>query len=444
MSGVVNVSDLINHRRIGRFQVVVATLCFLIVALDGFDTAAIGFLAPAIRAEWQLGPAELAPLFGVGLAGLMAGAFLFGPLADRIGRKMVLLISVMLFGFASLVSAYAPSLATLLVLRFITGLGLGGAMPNSVTLTSEYCPERHRLFLVTTMFCGFTIGSALGGLVSAHLVEEYGWRSVLLIGGVLPLLLLPLLAWKLPESARFLVIAQRGNKRITAVLRRIAPEMTFQDVRFVLNHAKPKGLPVEHLFKPDLVRGTLLLWLAFFGSLLIIYLLSSWLPTLVKSTGVSLSTASVVTSMFQVGGTLGAIVLGWLMDRFEASRVLALSYALAAVFIAAIGSLTASPWLVGVAVFGAGFCLSGGQVGANAFSASYYPTDCRATGVAWANGVGRFGSVLGSMGGGLLLAADLSLPTVFLLVGAPALVSALAMAMMGRRSETVVVTGEPA
>lgn len=428
----INISEFINTHRIAPFQILIVVLCFLIVAIDGFDTAAIGFLAPAIRAEWSLTAAQLAPLFGAGLVGLMAGAFLFGPLADRFGRKTVLLFCVFFFGLASLLSAYAPSLWVLVMLRFLTGLGLGGAMPNSVTLTSEYCPEKHRLFLVTTMFCGFTVGSALGGLASAHMVEAFGWRSVLLLGGILPLILLPLMAWKLPESVRYLVMEGRGLDRVAATLKRIAPRENFDNVSFALTDKKLKGFPVGHLFRRDLFAGTLMLWLTFFMSLLIIYLLSSWLPTLVKSTGVSLKTASLVTMMFQVGGTLGAIALGWLMDRFNPHYVLAASYALAGVFIAAIGSLTSTPWLVGLAVFAAGFCISGSQVGANALSASFYPTDCRATGVSWANGVGRIGSVLGSVGGGAMLSMELPLPAVFLIVGLPALVSGLTMLAMGR------------
>lgn len=219
-------------------------------------------------------------------------------------------------------------------------------------------------------------------------------------------------------------------------LKRIAPQENLANARFIVTHKKPEGFPVGHLFKADLVRGTLGLWFTFFMSLLVIYLLSSWLPTLIKSTGVSLKTASLVTTMFQVGGTLGAILLGWLMDRINPHYVLALSYALAGVFIAAIGSLTGTPWLIGLDVFAAGFCISGSQVGANALAASFYPTDCRATGVSWANGVGRIGSVLGSMGGGAMLSMNLSLSTVFLVVGIPAVVAGLTMFALGQHRAT--------
>jgi len=427
----VNVTDFIAHHALSPYQVLIIVLCFLIVAIDGFDTAAIGFLAPAIRAEWQLTPGDIAPLFGAGLAGLMAGAFLFGPLADRFGRKSVLVACVLFFGLASLLSAYSGSATELVMWRFLTGLGLGGAMPNSVTLTSEFCPDKRRAFLVTAMFCGFTVGSALGGLASAHLVEAYGWRSVLMLGGVLPLVLLPVLVWRLPESVRYLVMENKGFHRIAATLRRIDPTQDFDGARFIASHHKPSGMPVSHLFRPDLLRGTLLLWLTFFMSLLVIYLLSSWLPTFIKSTGVSLKTASLVTTMFQVGGTVGAIVLGWLMDRVTPHRVLATSYMLAGLFIAAIGSLSGNPVLAGLVVFCAGFCVSGSQVGANALSASFYPTDCRATGVSWANGVGRMGSVLGSVGGGAMLTMNLPLSSVFMIVGLPAVVAGLTMLMFG-------------
>jgi AAHS family 4-hydroxybenzoate transporter-like MFS transporter len=408
-------------------------LCFLIVAFDGVDTAVIGFIAPAIRAEWQLTPGLLAPLFGAGLAGLTVGAFLFGPLADRVGRKRVLIFCVAAFGLGSIACAFSGGLWELVALRFLTGLGLGGAMPNAITLTSEYCPARRRSFLVTTMFCGFTIGSAFGGLASASLVEAHGWRSALLLGGALPLMLVPLLIWKLPESVRYQVLSGKHLDRVVTTLQRIARDdkRIPAGTNFVADERSP-GSPVRRLFKPELLHGTLLLWLAFFMSLLVIYMLSSWLPTLLRSTGASLKTAALVTMMFQLGGTVGAIVLGWLMDRFNPHYVLAASYTLAGIFVAALGSLTATPGLAGVAVFAAGFCVSGSQIGAYALSAAYYPTDCRATGVSWANGVGRMGSVVGSVGGGAMLSIGFTMPALFLLVGIPAVIAGAAMFGFGR------------
>ncbi len=428
----IHLTEFIDRQPLSAFQLVIVALCFLIVAFDGADTAAIGFISPAIRAEWQLSPAHLAPLFSAGLAGLMAGAFLFGPLADRFGRKRVLVLCVACFGLGSIACAFAGSIWGLVALRFATGLGLGGAMPNAITLTSEYCPEKRRSFLVTTMFCGFTIGSALGGLASAHLAEQYGWRSVLLLGGVLPLLLVPFLLWKLPESVRYLVLSGGRRTQVVATLRRIARGAHIPEGSRIVTDLHPPGSPVIGLFRPELVRGTLLLWLTCFMSLLVIYLLTSWLPIVLRSTGVSLKTAALVTMMFQLGGTVGAILLGWLMDRVNPHHVLAASYTLAGAFVAAIGHVTASPWLAGAAVFAAGFCVSGSQVGAYALSATYYPTDCRATGVSWANAVGRLGSVVGSAGGGALLSMGLGMPILFVLVGIPAVAAGAAIFSFGR------------
>jgi MFS transporter, AAHS family, 4-hydroxybenzoate transporter len=432
ISRTVDVTAFIDRHRVSRFQTLIVVLCFLIVAIDGFDTAAIGFIAPVLHLQWHLQPAQLAPLFGAGLAGLMVGALAFGPFGDRVGRKRLLLLCVSAFGLASVMSAFAPSPGVLIALRFLTGLGLGGAMPNAITLTSEYCPSARRSFLVTTMFCGFTIGSALGGFAAAALIELYGWRAVLLAGGVVPIALVPFLAGLLPESVRYLANRGGHRERIERTLARIAPEPDLAQATFTTSGPKAAGSPVSHLFRPDLVRGTLLMWLAFFMSLLVIYLLSSWLPTLLRTTGASLRTAALVTAMFQVGGTLGAIVLGWLMDRLNPCYVLGASYAAAGVFTAAIGSLAASPWLAALAVFFAGFCVSGSQVGANALTAAFYPTDCRATGVSWANGVGRLGSVVGSVAGGAMLSMGFTLPSLFVIVGVPAVVAGIAMTALGR------------
>ena len=394
----------------------------------------IGFIAPAMREEWHLSPAALAPVFGAGLFGLTIGALLFGPLADKFGRKTILMFCVVFFGMASLASAYSGSFGMLIVLRFLTGLGLGGAMPNSVTLSSEYAPSKHRSVLVTTMFCGFTLGSALGGIGGAHLVGAYGWRSVLIAGGILPLALLPLLALYLPESVRYLVMRGTHFHQVRRILQRIAPAEALGEACFSTPEKAKPGFPVARLFDPEVRRGTLFLWLTFFMSLLVIYLLSSWLPTLIKSSGLSLRDASLITAMFQVGGTIGAIVLGNMMDHHGPQRVLGITYILAGVFAAAIGSSTTNITLLVAMVFGAGFCVSGAQVGANAFAAGFYPTDSRATGVSWASGIGRIGSILGSMAGGFMLSLGWGLPLIFLLVAIPAVIAGISMLVMGRNT----------
>ncbi len=428
---VIDVQEFINAHRLSAVQVLLLVLCFLVVAIDGFDTASIGFIAPAIRADWNLSPAALAPLFGSGLFGLMAGAFVIGPVADRHGRKTLLIFTVLFFGIASLASSFSPNLEILVALRFVTGLGLGGAMPNAITLTSEYCPQDRRSLLVTLMFCGFTLGSAAGGIVASQIVGALGWRSVLIVGGALPIVLAPFLWWALPESVRYLVMKGGEDRRVAAALHRIAPEANVLGASFTGAH-KPHGSPVAQLFERELRTGTLLLWLAFFMSLLVVYLLSSWLPTLIHSSGMTLRTASLITAMFQVGGTIGAVAIGRGMDKLSPFLVLGFAYAAAGLFVLLIGQSQQTPGLLVIAVFGAGFCVSGGQVGANALAAAYYPTAARATGVSWSNGVGRSGAVLGSMLGGVMLSAHLGLPTVFAIVGIPAVVAGLSIFMMGQ------------
>lgn len=427
---VIDVQAFIDTHALSGVQRRLLFLCFLVVAIDGFDTALIGFIAPAIRAEWGLAVSRLGPLFAAGLFGLMLGAFAVGPLADRHGRKTMLAASMVVFGLASLAASLSGNLWTLIALRFLTGVGLGGAMPTSITLASEYCPAPRRASLVTLMFCGFTIGSALAGLIAAQVLERYGWRPLLVGGGVAPLLLAPVLWRTLPESVRYLVIKGGRGPQIAAVLSRIAPEVSLDGATFAGAKA-PAISPVGQLFAGGLIRGTLLLWLAFFMSLFVVYLLSNWMPTLIQRTGASLSHAALITAMLQIGGTVGAIVVGRMMDAFNPHNVLGAVYAAGAAFIVLISMTTATPWLMGLAVFGAGFCVSGGQVGGNALSAAFYPTPYRATGVSWANGIGRSGSIVGSLLGGGMLALGWEVTTVYALVAIPAIISGAALLALG-------------
>jgi AAHS family 4-hydroxybenzoate transporter-like MFS transporter len=428
---IVHVQELIDAARVSPLQKRLLLLCFLVIAIDGFDTSIIGFIAPAVRAEWGLAVARLGPLFASGLFGLMLGAFAVGPLADRHGRKTMLMVSMIVFGAACLASSTSAGLTTLIALRFLTGLGLGGALPMTITLASEFCPAARRSSLVTLMFCGFTLGSAMAGFIAARVLPDFGWRVLLVGGGVAPLALAPVMGALLPESVRFLVLKGHAQDRIAAVLRRISPAADVSGATFV-DTAMSKASPVAQLFSGGLVKGTLLLWLSFFMSLLVVYLMTNWMPTLLQqASGASIADAAVIGAMYQVGGTLGGILVGRLMDRFEPHRVLFATYLTGAASIVLISMSTETRWLMTLAVFAAGVCISGGQMGGNALSAAFYPTTSRATGVAWANGIGRGGSIVGSLLGGLLLGFGWAATTVYALVAIPAVISAVSLGTLG-------------
>ncbi|WP_432260884.1 MFS transporter [Cupriavidus sp. TMH.W2] len=430
-SATVNVRQFIDGARLSAFQLRTIALCFAIVALDGFDIAIVGFLAPHIRTEWSLSMVSLGPLFSAGLLGLMIGAFLCGPMADRMGRRRVLILSVAWFGAACVASAVAPSIGALIAFRFLTGLGLGGAMPNAITLTAEFSPSRRRGTLLTLMFCGFSLGSALGGVVTAYLIEHVGWRGVLVMGGALPIVLVPMLALLLPESVRYLATRQGTQARIVAILARIDRRSVQPGQHYVADEPEGPSSPVGQLFATRYRKGTLWLWLAFFCSLLLLYLMINWLPILVQRSGLSLKQASMLAGLLQGGGVVGAIVLGMLLDRFNAYAVVAGAYTLGAASVACLAAVS-SPAAMAAAIFVTGFCVSGSQVCANVLASAFYPTSSRATGVAWALGIGRVGAIAGSVSGAFLLAAGWSNAALYLILIVPALAAALGIYCAGR------------
>src|SRR5579864_2115889 len=208
----IDVAAFIDAQPVGGFQIKLILACATVLFLDGFDTTAIGYVAPALAKEWHIGKSALGPVFSAGLFGLMIGALLFGPMADRVGRKKIIIFSTVAFGLGTLATAFVHDVDGLLAVRFLTGLGLGGAMPNTVAMTSEFNPRRRRATMVMIMFCGFSVGAALGGLLAAALIPQFGWRSVFVVGGIAPLLLVPVLALRLPESVRFLALTGRADE----------------------------------------------------------------------------------------------------------------------------------------------------------------------------------------------------------------------------------------
>lgn len=431
MTDRIDVQDFINTHPYSGFQKRILVLCFLVVALDGFDTALVGFIAPAVQSSWKVGPTELTPLMMAGLFGLLIGSFLFGPLADRFGRKTLLVITTALFGLMSIAAGFSENITQLTIFRFLTGLGLGGALPNAIALCSEYSPDKRRASLVALMVCGFTVGMAASGLIAAAVIPSMGWQWVLYIGGGLPLILLPTLILFLPESANFMALIGNRREQIWSALNRISPGSLEPTAEFETPAVLP-GIPAKQIFSGGLCNGTILLWCGFFMSLLIVYLVGNWLPLILTEAGIATSNAALITTGFHLGGSVGAIVLGWLMDRFDENKVLATSYAMASIVILFISLASGAIAIVAAGVVAAGFCISGAQVGLNALASGYYPTSARGTGVSWANGVGRTGSIVGSLIGGTLIVLGWGASNILLLLVVPALMASAAMFAMGR------------
>ncbi|EPM70187.1 4-hydroxybenzoate transporter, partial [Pseudomonas syringae pv. actinidiae ICMP 18886] len=397
-TGTLDVQAFINAQPLSGYQWRIVALCFLIVFLDGLDTAAMGFIAPALSQEWGIDRASLGPVMSAALIGMVFGALGSGPLADRFGRKVVLVVAVFLFGIFSLASAYSSNIDQLLVLRLLTGLGLGAAMPNATTLLSEYTPERLKSLLVTSMFCGFNLGMACGGFVSAKLIPSMGWHSLLMLGGILPLVLAVVLMVWLPESARFLVVRNRGAEQIRKVLAPIAPKAVAGVTAFTVPEQKTVSSRnvLKVIFSGTYSAGTLLLWLTYFMGLVIVYLLTSWLPTLMRDSGASMEQSAFIGALFQFGGVLSAVGVGWAMDRYNPHKVIGFAYALAGVFAYLVGQSLGNVAVLATLVLLAGMCINGAQSAMPSLAARFYPTQGRATGVSWMLGIGRFGAILGA------------------------------------------------
>ena len=425
----VDVPAYINAQRFSGYQWLVLILCFFIVAIDGFDTAAIGYIAPSLVQQWHIDKGSLGPVLSAALFGLAGGAIFAGPLADKVGRKVVLVLSVVFFGIASLATAFAQDLQTLTVLRFLTGLGLGAAMPNAVTLISEYAPQARRAVIVNTMFCGFPLGASVGGFVASWLIPHFGWHSVLVLGGVLPIVLSVLLIACLPESVKFLVVKKKPVDRVRRILSRISGESFDGVSEFTVNEAAAKrsGSAIGVVLSKQYGFGSLMLWVTYFMGLVIFYLLTSWMPILFKDAGFTIERAALITALFPLGGGIGTILSGWLMDKFNAQKVVAVGYALTAVLVYAVGQAIGNIGMLVALIFLAGTAMNGAQSSMPSLAAMFYPTNGRATGVAWMLGIGRFGGIAGALLGAELVRRHLGFSATFSLLAIPAVIATVAL-----------------
>ena len=428
-----NVSDLIDTRPLGALQIRIVGLCTLVALLDGLDLQSIGLAAPGIAADLHIQQHWLSAVFSAALAGLALGAFGFGVLADRVGRKAVLIGATACFGIFTICTALAPSFAVLLVFRFLAGLGLGGAMPSFISLTSEYCPRRLRAVIVALLWAGFPLGGFVGGLLASRIIPAYGWQSVFWVGGVLPLVLCFVLVFALPESVGFLVASAAPPEKIASLLRRTFPlESVPPDAVFVLNEERAHGVSVAQLFAAGRAAGTVLLWISFFIAFMMLVTNSAWAPTLLKREGIGIKEASLAMAAFNLGSVIATSFAGWLISRAGAAVILPLVMLGSAVSMALVGYAAPSVGLVILLQGLFGLFMGGGSSGLIALAAIYYPTAIRSTGVGWAMGMGRVGSFTGPLVVGSLVAAGISTAGIFVAIALPALVAALTTAVVGR------------
>jgi benzoate transport len=431
MDGIGGFRRTLDSERVSPFFYGVLGLICLLLVTDGFGTQAMGFVAPVITKAWALKKGAIAGAITMGLVGVMIGACGVTPLADRIGARRILVACALAYGALMAATSLVTDLQGLTWMRFFTGIALGGAMPAGIALVSEYAPTRLRATLVTTVVCGFSIGGALGGFAASMLIGRFGWPAVFIVGGIAPIVLAPLLWLWLPESLPRVLIGKASAMAMASV-GKIAP-------RWTPGAAPAAGdltrhVPVVGLFEGGLALTTVLLWVLYFMNLMVLYTLSNYLPTIITGAGMPASTANAATSFYQLAGVPGALVCSYLCDKLGSRRILPTVFLGTSVFCFLIGSAGHNPGLVVGAASAAGLFVVGGQAGANAFVGNFYPSHVRATGIGWALGVGRLGTILGSYVIGLLLAAGAEAHTLFELCAIPGLFSAAVIWIVARNN----------
>ena len=405
-AGTINLTEVMDHCRIGSLQVRVFALCLASLIMDGFDVQAMGFVATTMFAEWNVPAPTLGGLLAWGNAGVLVGAIVFSMLADKIGRRPVLVWATLFYAFMTIATAFAQDIEQMRWLRFIAGIGLGSIIPNATALVGEFSPKRTRVAWIMCITVGFTAGAAIGGFVANALIGAFGWRSVFIFGGAVPLAVAILMFVWLPESLQFLAVRRQRLDQLARWLKELDPTLRVEPgTQFTANETSRRGVPFWHLFREGRALVTTLFWIVNFTNILVLYSLSGWLPLIFQNLmGYERSTAILLSTVVQVGGTVGAFGLAWMITRAGFTPMLALTFAVATVSVALIGQPGLSLPVLYAIVFVAGWCIVGGQPGLNALASSYYPTYLRSTGVGAGLGVGRIGAIVGPMIGAALVA----------------------------------------
>jgi MFS transporter, AAHS family, 4-hydroxybenzoate transporter len=426
MATKVDVIDLIDRHPVTGYQIGVLILCMLVAALDGFDTQAIGYTAPAIAAVIHLPMPQFGQVGSAGLVGAAIGALSFGPFADLLGRKWFMIVAVLVFAVFSNLTAQSTSLTELLIYRFFAGLGLGGATPSFLAMGAELAPKRLRDVFVTIAFASFPAGGLIGSLTSAWVIPAFGWQSVFYIGAVAPIVIAIILAIWLPESVRYLIARNKRLDEVRRTLEKIMPGAIPAGVEL---YAAPdparQGAPVTHLFTEGRAVPTVLLWVPFFMVFMVLVTVTFWTPAVLNSVGFSLSAAALIVGLNNLGSVIASAMSGWLVHRGGAFRVLIPGFVLGGICLAWFGQATTSVVMLGAASFLAGFFVGGTGTGLIAVAAGMYPTAIRSTGIGWAMGMGRVGQFFGPVLTGLLVGLGYKVGGIFYAAAVPCFIGAL-------------------
>ncbi len=430
-----DIKSIIDQGKITGLQISVFLICILMNMLDGMDVMVIAYAAPSLADEWSITPSTLGTVFSAGLLGMTIGAMVLAPIADKIGRRRMILVCVLVMGFGTLATVYAQSIGQLIFLRIVSGLGIGAMLATSATMTAEYIPVRYRNLAVSAVFSGYPLGAVLSGLVAASIIPAYGWTSIFLVAGIATLVTFILVWFVLPESLEFLIKTQPSGalKMVNRTLVKMG-QAAVEELPPVSNAEEIKSASVAALFAPQRRSQTTWLWIAFFTAFSTLYFLTTWIPKLASNTGLSLELAIYAGTVFNLGAFFGIVLQSYLSHRFGLRRIICIFLIGTAVLMIFFG-MWSNPIII-LMMFGfIGFGLQGGFVGLYAVAARLYPTEIRNTGIGWGIGAGRLGAVVGPKIGGTLVGLGLSLTSSFIIFALPLVVSGLATLMIRHRNE---------
>lgn len=429
MNKQLDICAVVEGSRLGAFQVLVLVQCFLCMVVDGFDIQAMSYAAPSLIADWGIPKAELGPVFSISMLGMLIGSLALGSVADRVGRRPVLVVAALAIAVLMYFTAHATTVSTLMALRFFTGIAMGAIVPNVATVMTEYAPRHNRVLLLTLVSSGMVVGGLVGGAIAAAIIPLHGWQAVFYVGAIAPLCVGLLMLFALPESLQWCVLRGRQLARVRAILVRIEPGLQIDEqTSLIISEPRKKGLSIVHLFADGRLRGTLLLWLINFMNMLCVYFLASWTPVLMSAAGHSPSQAVLAGTSMWLGGLAGGLLLGWFVDRRGFGAVLVPTFVVSAVAIVLFSYSYTSINLAYLSIAVAGFGILGGQAALNAMTATFYPTALRATGTGWTLGVGRLGGICGPFVGAMLLHLQWSTSDLLVAAAIPAGIAALGIA----------------